>query len=80
MIVIEISIAVHYVGYYETKILQRGSFPVNFRKYKENEKAEVTRVANGFIKEIKESIHVTRIEKVIYNGSQDITEWIDGSS
>jgi hypothetical protein len=74
VIYLNITIEIIYRGY-EHKILQSGSFQVNVKAFKENEKEEAARVALNWIDELKKETPHMRMIKVKYNGN-DITDLI----
>lgn len=71
-----ISIAV-YFKHYEGKLLKAGNFPVDLKRFRENQLKEVMRVANNFIQQISSEMSgKITVEKVIYDGDKDITDLI----
>ncbi|WAA13509.1 hypothetical protein [Fervidibacillus halotolerans] len=67
-----VTISIHYKKN-DVKVVQRGTFPVDYRRFKENEQLEVTNVAKGFLSDIKKEMGKIDIEKVTYNEKYDIT-------
>lgn len=68
-----ITIEVHYIGNYNSKIMQVGTFKVNPSAYIKNKVRESARAAYAFIKQIRMEHPDARIEKVVCNG-EDFTE------
>lgn len=58
------------------KLMQRGSFPVNTKRFKENADQEAARVAFEWLKQIKREMHVNGIVEVVYDGEKNITELV----
>lgn len=58
------------------KLMKKGNFPVNVISFRKNEMKEVTRIASKFVQQIELEIGPIKLEKVIYNGEQDITDFI----
>lgn len=56
--------------------MSAGSFLVNQRLFREDANKEAAKVAYQWIKQVKKEMDVDVIEKVIYNGDNDITELV----
>lgn len=72
-----ITIQIFYTSDYDSKLMQKASFPVNTYHFKQKPDQEAARVAFEWWKLIKHDLsYRVKIEKVIYNGENDITELI----
>lgn len=72
-----ITIQIMYTSDYDSKLMQKGSFPVNTYHYKQKPDKEATRVAFEWWKLIKHDLsYRVEIDEVIYNGEHDITELV----
>ena len=71
----EITIRIIYQGF-ESKILQRGSFPVNVKLFKENPDQEAANVTYTWLQQIRREAHVEEILEVVYDNDKDITELV----
>jgi hypothetical protein len=70
-----ITISIIYKGY-TSRILQRGSFPVNARRFKEDPHLEAARVTCAWIKQIRREAHIEEIIEVIYDDNNEITDLV----
>lgn len=70
-----ISIKIIYQGY-AAKLMQRGDFPVNVKRYEKYPDHEAAYIAYDWLKEIRKQGHVKEIIEVIYNDDQDITSLV----
>lgn len=57
----------------DMKVVQRGTFPVDYKRFMENEQLEATKVAKQFVTDIMKEKGKIHIEKVTYNENLDIT-------
>lgn len=72
-----IIIRIDYTSDLGSKMMKQASFPVNSYKYKQNDNNEAARVAFNWWKVIKHEMSYRAIlEKVTYNGDNDITELV----
>lgn len=72
-----INIQIHYISTYDSKMSQRGSFPVNVYQFRQNPNLEAARVAFTWWKLIKKDMsYKVAIERVTYNAENDITELV----
>lgn len=76
-----VNIQIHYTSTYDSKMSQRGSFPVNAYQFRQNPNQEAARVAFIWWKLIKKDMsYKVAIERATYNAENDITElvkWLD---
>jgi hypothetical protein len=70
-----ITIRIIYQGY-TSRIMRRGSFPVDPFEFEVNPNQEAVRVAMEFLKMIRKEGHIEEILEVVYNGDKDITELV----
>ena len=70
-----VHIEIIYLGW-QNEILRKGNFPVNERKFKENPDCAVAKIAFKWINQIKVEGHCSKIIRVKYNGTNDITELV----
>lgn len=70
-----ITIRIIYQGF-TSKLMQRGSFPVNIKRYEKFPDHEAAYVAHDWLKEIRKEAHVEEILEVIYNEDHDITDLV----
>lgn len=68
-----ITIKILYKGY-SSRLMQRGSFPINQFEFEINPDKEAARVANEWIKQIRREVHINEILEVIYDDNKDITD------
>jgi gamma-glutamyl-gamma-aminobutyrate hydrolase PuuD len=68
----DITIKIIYQGY-AAKLMQRGDFTVNRKRYEKYPDHEAAYIAYDWLKEIRKKGHVKEIIEVIYNDDQDIT-------
>ena len=64
-----------YLGWDNT-IMQKGNFPVDQRKFKEDPDYAAAEVALKWIREIRREHEVSKIIKVTYNKEHDITDLV----
>ncbi|WAA10851.1 hypothetical protein [Fervidibacillus albus] len=67
-----ITISIYYMKN-DMKIVQRGTFPVDYKRFIENEQLEATTQARKFLADIMKEMGKIKIEKVTYNENYDIT-------
>lgn len=70
-----IHIAIHYVHRGNRK-LRRGDFPVNRSRYKVDPLGETVRVAKEWIKQLMMEEPELKIEQIIVDNKDDITEMV----
>jgi hypothetical protein len=70
-----ITIRIIYQGY-AAKLMQRGSFPVNVKRYEKYPDHEAALVAYDWLKEIRKEASVTEILEIMYNDDRDIIELV----
>lgn len=72
-----ITIEIHFKSDSDSKIMKRGSFPVNVSKFNKDQNREAARVAFEWWKQIKhENSYRIKIEKVTYDEINNITELV----
>ena len=67
-----------YIGWESTTIQRRGSFPVNQRKFNENNETAAAEIAIRWIQEIRRQEQISRLISVKFNGHNDITNIVIG--
>jgi hypothetical protein len=66
----QITIRIIYKGY-SSRLMRRGSFPVNSKLFKEDPIKEAARVACEWIKQIRRESHIEEIIEVNYDEDKD---------
>lgn len=72
----DVLIKLKYMGW-ETNIERKGYFPVNSRRFKENNDMAVAEAAYQWIREIMRKENISKILEITYNGEHDITELVE---
>jgi hypothetical protein len=72
---VNITIRIIYQGY-ASKLMQRGDFPMNAKRYEKYPDHESAYVAYNWLKKIRKEAHVNELIEVIYNDDRDITELV----
>ena len=61
---------------WESSIERKGSFPVNSRKFEENNDLTAAEVAYQWIRQIMLKENISKLILVAYNGDHDITDLV----